>query len=140
MLTLWPLQQVFAAEIAVGSSTRKEILDAARPMLLPDNKWKFRVVEIWASEDWAFLCTFEQDEQGRLSSTDESLDIDQVILHRSKGVWQVISVVESFAEPSSTTADCRLGKLAGKSTLTNKIIEDALTQDPWLAGKRQAAP
>jgi hypothetical protein len=134
-LALVPINAAFAGDIPVGHPWRKQILDAARPVLLYDSRWRFHVVELWASERWAFLCTFVQDENGHLSRTDDYLDLTLAILERKSGRWVVVSQVDNLVS-SEKQAECRPGGLRNNGPLSDKNVEKALKTSPWADGKR----
>jgi hypothetical protein len=124
-----------AEDIPVGHPLRKQLLDAARPSLLFEARDRFRVIELWATNKWAFLCTMVLEQNGELSRTDGWLDIGEAILQKKEGNWVVVSKVENLVlkvEPGV----CRLGTLNVQSQLSDTALENALTAPPWSKGRR----
>jgi hypothetical protein len=131
----------YSGDISTSNPLRKELLDTVRPIILYDKSNRFRVLELWASERFAFLCALIQDGEGHLSKTDEDFDVVEAILEKKSGKWVIIAEIDNLIpslpkDSKEIREQCRLGYLSSKPELSDTIIEQALKDVPWSTGER----
>ncbi|HXU83898.1 MAG TPA: hypothetical protein VN914_21030, partial [Polyangia bacterium] len=115
----------FARDLPRADPERAALLDAARGK----QAVKFVVKDLVRAVDLAFLCALLADEKGRLSKTDESVDVYLAFLVKDGGRWLVLDTGGSLSSDASHV-DCQPGRMGG----AKKTFD---TQEQIAAGIRE---
>lgn len=114
-----------AAEVPEGHPDRKPLLEASHPLLEHEGA-AFKVIRLWASERWGFLCALGQYKDGSLTQLGGNAELFLAVLERTP-VWKLASGEVRFVEdPSTAGQQCRFRGVDTTKQLSDKLIEQAL--------------
>ena len=100
----------FAGDISVGHPMRHVLLEAARryvDVAVPGvmgaaNEYRFRVVRLWSSAQYGFLCAFLQNKQGGFTYTDDGAELFIFFLESTPVGWRVATFTEALLPESKS--------------------------------------
>jgi len=110
----------------MGHPDREPLLETARPFIEHPGA-DFRVVRLWASDRWGFLCALGEYKDGRLTELGGNTELFVVALKRTFGGWEQASVEVRFvADLKTVGSQCRLRDQDTTKALSDHLIETAL--------------
>jgi hypothetical protein len=116
----------YAGDIPEGHPDREPLLEASRPIIEHDGA-DFRVLRLWASDHWAFLCALGQYKDGTLTKLGGNTELFLVVLEKTFGGWQQARGELQFIEDPSTAKDsCRFQGIDTTGELSDVVIQRAL--------------
>jgi hypothetical protein len=119
-----------AADVPASHPEYKSLLEASHSILEPDGG-TFRVIRLWASDRWAFLCALALDQHQNLIRTEGNIDLYMVILKRTPTWVEAGGLVRFVEDPATASNECRFNGVDTTKALSDELLEQALRADPW---------